>query len=47
MEQVSFTIKMDNDLIFDRAKLLSQKLRENAVINGTADMSLDEINKEI
>lgn len=46
-KRIPFDIEYNSDANLLRAKNISESLRKEAESNGTANMSLDEINKEI
>lgn len=46
-KKIPFDIEYNSDVNLLRAKSISESLRKDAEKNGTANMSLDEINKEI
>ena len=46
-KKIPFDIAYDTNIDLKRAKIIARELREEAKINGTSDMSLDEINREI
>lgn len=46
-KRIPFDIAYDTNVDLIRAKTIAKELREDAKKNGTADMSLKEINKEI
>ena len=46
-KKIPFDIAYDTNVDLIRAKTIAKELREDAKKNGTTDMSLEEINKEI
>ncbi len=46
-KKIPFDIEYNSDVNLSRAKSISDSIRKDALKNGTANMSLDEINKGI
>ena len=46
-KKIPFDIVYDTNADLTRAKMIAKELREEAKSNGTSNMSLEEINKEI
>ena len=47
-QAIPFTIRLDSDkMVALRAKEALKEAQEQAIINGTADMTMDEIDAEI
>ena len=47
-QAIPFTIRLDSDkLVAQRAKEALKEAQEQAIINGTADMTIDDIDNEI
>ena len=46
-ERIPFNIESEEQALIERAKRVTEQIRAQAILNGTADMSMDEINEEI
>ena len=46
-ERIPFNIESEEQAFIERAKRVTEQIRAQAILNGTADMSMDEINEEI
>ena len=46
-ERIPFSIESEEQALIERAKRVTEQIRAQAILNGTADMSMDEINEEI
>ena len=46
-ERIPFDIKSEEQALIERARRVKEMARINTIANGTADMSMEEINEEI
>ena len=46
-ERIPFNIESEEQALIERAKRVTEQIRAQAILNGTADMSMDEINEGI
>ena len=46
-ERIPFDVESEERALIERARQVTEQIRAQAVLNGTADMTLEEINKEI
>ena len=46
-ERIPFNIESEEQAFIERARRIKEQIRAQAIQNGTADMSMDEINEEI
>ena len=46
-ERIPFNIESEEQALIERAKRVTEQIRAQAILNGTAGMSIDEINEEI
>ena len=46
-ERIPFNIESEEQALIERAKRVTEQIRAQAILNGTADMSMDDINEEI
>ena len=46
-ERIPFDIKSEEQALVERARRATEQIRAQAILNGTANMSMEEINEEI
>ena len=46
-ERIPFEVESEERALIARARRVTEQIRAQAVLNGTADMTLEEINEEI
>lgn len=46
-ERIPFDVESERQAVLTRGKEALERIRANAILNGTADMSMEEINEEI
>lgn len=46
-ERIPFNIESEEQAFIERARRATEQIRAEAILNGTADMSMEEINEEI
>ena len=46
-ERIPFDIESEEQAFVERARRVTEQIRAQAILNGTADMSMEEINEEI
>lgn len=46
-ERIPFEVESEERALIERARRVTEQIRAQAVLNGTADMTLEEINEEI
>ena len=46
-ERIPFDVESERQAVLTRGKEALERIRANAILNGTADMSMKEINEEI
>ena len=46
-ERIPFDVESERQAVLTRGKEALDRIRANAILNGTADMSMEEINEEI
>ena len=46
-ERIPFDIKSEEQALVERARRVTEQIQAEAILNGTANMSMDEINEEI
>ena len=46
-ERIPFDVESEERALIERARQVTEQIRAQAVLNGTADMTLEEINEEI
>ena len=46
-ERIPFNIESEEQAFIERARRIKEQIVEQALLNGTADMSMEEINEEI
>ena len=46
-ERIPFEVESEERAVIARARRVTEQIRAQAVLNGTADMTLEEINEEI
>ena len=46
-ERIPFDVESDERALIERARQVTEQIRAQAVLNGTADMTSEEIHKEI
>lgn len=46
-ERIPFNIESEEQALIERARRATEQIRAEAILNGTANMSMEEINEEI
>jgi addiction module RelB/DinJ family antitoxin len=46
-ERIPFDVESEERALIERARRVTEQIRVQAALNGTADMTLEEINEEI
>lgn len=46
-ERIPFDVESEERAFIERARRVTEQIRAQAILNGTADMTLEEINEEI
>ena len=46
-ERIPFDVESEERALIERSRRVTEQIRAQAVLNGTADMTLEEINEEI
>ena len=46
-ERIPFDVESERQAVITRGKEALERIRANAILNGTADMSMEELNEEI